>query len=402
MSTSGVDTVTAAARRRQRRLRAYLRYARMSVAVALAESTHHTSRGQRFARVGEEGREEHDALRRQRPPPPQPEHFRLYEEEPGGSRPSCLGEPRGPQEEVQQCTVEQLADVVPMVQILDTPGLLGGDGSGGGGAADARRASCRAGHRSAQDLFGPGPQRSAARRPQTAEQWVDVPSEPVYVAMVLAWKVYSRREIRRILSGQGSTASGLGSPEQIGDVPVPQVRRGSGGGLQGSRAGQNLTAADAEQIVDIPARTRGLQGLRPGQDSTAFCGAELVDIPVPSGRGAGGGLHEFSPGQGSRASSSCSRAAEVAFDGGFRTFPGVKKSPGSASQCGDHPLGYFSPSGVVAHSSSWSPAVCGHGTLLGEDDGQGDFFQDGDEEEEEELEMFDESIDRFELSGWRP
>ena len=36
-------------------------------------------------------------------------------------------------------------------------------------------------------------------------------------------------------------------------------------------------------------------------------------------------------------------------------------------------------------------------------DGQGDFFQDGDEgEEEQELEMFEESIDRFELSGWRP
>ena len=39
MSTSGVDTVTAAAQRRQRRLCAYLRYARMSVATALAEST---------------------------------------------------------------------------------------------------------------------------------------------------------------------------------------------------------------------------------------------------------------------------------------------------------------------------------------------------------------------------
>ena len=75
------------------------------------------------------------------------------------------------------------------------------------------------------------PQRSAVRHPQTAEQ------DPVYVAMVLASKV----------SGQSSTASELGSSEQIGDVPVPQVRRGGGGGLQGSRAGQNSTAADAEQ-----------------------------------------------------------------------------------------------------------------------------------------------------------
>ena len=55
MSTSGVDTVTAAARRRQRRLRAHLRYARMTVAMALAESSHHTSRGQRFARAGRRG-----------------------------------------------------------------------------------------------------------------------------------------------------------------------------------------------------------------------------------------------------------------------------------------------------------------------------------------------------------
>ena len=269
------------------------------------------------------------------------------------------------------------------------------------------------------------PQRSTVRRPQSAEQLVEVPTQPWYVAMVLASKVYSRREIRRILSELGSTASGS---EQIVDNPVPQGRRG-GGGLQGSRAGQNSTAADAEQIVDIPARTRGLQGLRPGQNSTALggavhvdipvpsgrggrvgwgglqgfsqvqnstasCGAELVDIPVPSGRGAGGGLHEFSPGQGSRASSSCSRAAEVAFDGVFRTFPGVKKSAEVAGQVSAR---------VPPHSSSWTPAAYGHGTLPGDDGGQGDFFQDGDEEEEEEeLEMFDESIDRFEFSGWRP
>ena len=98
--------------------------------MALAEKLHQTSRGQRFARAGEEGREEHYASRRQRPPPPQPELFQLYEEEPDGSWPACLVAPRGPQEKVQQCTVEQLADVVPMVQILDTPVLLGG-GPGG-------------------------------------------------------------------------------------------------------------------------------------------------------------------------------------------------------------------------------------------------------------------------------
>ena len=194
---------------------------------------------------------------------------------------------------------------------------------------------------------------------------MEVPTDPVYVAMVLASKVYSRRELRRILSGLGSTASGS---VQIVENPVPQGRRGGG----------------------------GLQSLRPGQNSTALGGAEPVDIPVPSGRGAEGGLQGFRLGQGSSASSSMDRSyvGDGAFDRGFRTFPGVKKSAEVAGQVSAR---------VRPHSRSWTPAAYGHGTLLGEDDGQGDFFQDGDEEEEEEeLEIFDESIDRFELSGWRP
>ena len=53
--------------------------------------------------------------------PPQPELFSLFEEEPGGSRPPCLGEPPLPQERVQQHTVEQLAEFAPVAQILDVP-----------------------------------------------------------------------------------------------------------------------------------------------------------------------------------------------------------------------------------------------------------------------------------------
>ena len=60
---------------------------------------------------------------------------------------------------------------------------------------------------------------------------------------VIASKFCSRREIRGILSGQGSTASGAAL---IVDTPVPQVRRGGGGGLQGLRAGQGTTAEDVE------------------------------------------------------------------------------------------------------------------------------------------------------------
>ena len=106
-----------------------------------------------------------------------------------------------------------------------------------------------------------------SRPPQMAEQLVEVLTEPKYVLMVLASKVLSRRELLGFLSGQGSTASGSGFLEEIVDIPVPQGREGGGarGGLQGSRARQNSTAADVEQIVDFPAR-RGLPDFlhRPG------------------------------------------------------------------------------------------------------------------------------------------
>ena len=164
------------------------------------------------------------------------------------------------------------------------------------------------------------PQRSAARRPQTAEQLVEVPTDPVYVAMVLASKVYSRREIRRILSGLGSTASGFG---QVVHNPVPQGRGGVGarGGLQGSRAGQNSTAY-LEQIVEIPVPQGrrgsggGLQGFLPVQNSAAVA-EQIVDIPAPRG------LSDFLPGQGSSSSSSSRLRddADEAFTGFFALFP---------------------------------------------------------------------------------
>ena len=91
----------------------------MSVAVALAECQHHTAQRQKTARAG---REEQVALHGHGPEqlPSQPELFQLFEEEPCGSRPPCLSEPRGPQEKVQQRSVDQIADYALMVQILDT------------------------------------------------------------------------------------------------------------------------------------------------------------------------------------------------------------------------------------------------------------------------------------------
>ena len=72
LSNMAVDSAPGATRRRrERRLRQFVRHEWLTVAVALAEELHHTSRGQRFTRAGEEGHEKHNALRRQKPPPPQ-------------------------------------------------------------------------------------------------------------------------------------------------------------------------------------------------------------------------------------------------------------------------------------------------------------------------------------------
>ena len=77
----------------------------MSVAVALAESTHHGAQCQKTARAGGEARVAfHDHV----PEAPLPQ----------GSRPPCLGEPRGPQDQDQ---LRKAAAYAPMVQILDIP-----------------------------------------------------------------------------------------------------------------------------------------------------------------------------------------------------------------------------------------------------------------------------------------
>ena len=113
MSTVCVDTATAAARRRQRRLRSWLRHERMTVAMTLAEKLHHTSRGQKLARVGEEVvHDAHEALRRQKTPPP-------------GVRPSSLFDP-GPQRSDR--TVRRSSGEVPLLAV---PVLAGGDGVDG-------------------------------------------------------------------------------------------------------------------------------------------------------------------------------------------------------------------------------------------------------------------------------
>ena len=110
----------AAQRRRQRRLRSWLRHERMTVAMAPAERTHHSSRGQKVARTGVWGREMNYTATIRDHPPPQPELFSLYEEEPGGSRPDRLSEVT-PQDRDLRRTGDQFVDAVPGLPALDVP-----------------------------------------------------------------------------------------------------------------------------------------------------------------------------------------------------------------------------------------------------------------------------------------
>ena len=97
-----------------------LRHERMTVAMALAESTHHTSRGQKYARARVWGYEQNCTAKVRKPPTPQPELFSL-DEEPGGGLPAPLSEVAGRQGKVMRHVTEDPGSVCPFVQILDLP-----------------------------------------------------------------------------------------------------------------------------------------------------------------------------------------------------------------------------------------------------------------------------------------
>ena len=154
--------------------------------------------------------------------------------------------------------------------------------------------------------------RTVLGAPQTAELLVEVPTEPAYALAVVAVQAIGLRVAMALA-------------EQIVDKPVPQVRRGGGGGLQGFRAGQGTPAADMEQIVDFPVplsrrrRSGSPQGSLPGRGSTANL-EQIVDIPAREG------LQGFLPGQGFLPHRvDCMTAQMMEFKGFFLTFPRGKK-----------------------------------------------------------------------------
>ena len=113
-------------------------------------------------------------------PPPQPVLFSLYDEEPGGRRPTGLVRAAsGRRSGFQRHTVEQMADVAPMVQILDAPVPQ----NGGARCMDVLKTfdrglvRARAGYRSAQG-YSSGRGSVCVQcsvLPQLAEQLVDMP-----------------------------------------------------------------------------------------------------------------------------------------------------------------------------------------------------------------------------------
>ena len=86
-----------------------LRHERMTVAMALAEFSHHSSRGQRMARAGVWGHEQNYTAKIRKHPTPHPDLFSL-EDEPGGGLPAPLSEVAGRQEKVERHFVEHLAE----------------------------------------------------------------------------------------------------------------------------------------------------------------------------------------------------------------------------------------------------------------------------------------------------
>ena len=238
MGDTRVDHASGAARRRrERRLRAYLR-----------EPPHRPTGTEDCQSQGHERHVEGES--------------ELFDEDTAGLRPGPVLDPR-PQERVQRHTVEQTIDVTPYVQMdIAVPKI-------------------------SLDCV---PQCLVERRlPQMVGQLVDVPTVLSYALLQqrIAEQLVNTPRLggRRFLGslpGQVSTAS---VAEQTVDIPVPG-RGGFHSDEQGFLPVHNPSAQSAEQIVDssVPrGRGRRSQGFLPGQSSTASVAEQLVDISVLGG-----------------------------------------------------------------------------------------------------------------------
>ena len=261
MDTSWQPVTGAAQRRRGRRLRAAWRHEQQSIAQALAAKTHHSApRRQTMARAGGW---ERVALHGQVPEHPTPQaagaqHFPMdagedVGEAPAAGRPAPLLEVL-PQERVQQRTVEQIVDPVPVVPLLHVfvPQMV----------EQLVDILAPLDFRVAEQVIEvpkivcpPRAARTVLRAPQTADQLVEVPTIISYSSL-----------LQRTM-------------EQTVAIPVPLGRGGRNVDLQGFPPGQSSTAPllsleriseqIVKQTVGIPVSRGGLYDCRPGQSSSS-------------------------------------------------------------------------------------------------------------------------------------
>ena len=200
--------------------------------------------------------------------------------------------------------MEHLADLAPLVHILDAPVPQRVDN-----VMDAFRPLDRPIAEQVIEVpkisCSPCPSRVHILVPQMAEHLVEVPSpallqqqtveQPIHIPVP---RDHGGRRLQGSLLGQETTASGA---EQIAVTPV--LGRGISGGLQGLRRGQDSTAfvesssqQTAAQIADIPAPSRDSRSF-PSQSSNshAFGGADHRVLRSPSFRGP---EHHDDPGTG--------------------------------------------------------------------------------------------------------
>ena len=206
-------------RRRQRRLRSWLRHERMTVAMALAEYTHHASPGTEEGQGGRGGPQ--GQARRQKLPPPQ------------GSRPPCLG-CGGHRWVCSGTTWSTWQTAAPSCRFSMLLCRSRGISCSRCSVSWTRRWQSRRSlpkislDRIRQRLV-------ELRLPQVVEQLVEVPtvlSPSLRFAEQVVDNPVSRgrgRRLQGLLPGQSSSPSA----EQTVDIPVPRREGSSSGGLHG-------------------------------------------------------------------------------------------------------------------------------------------------------------------------
>ena len=186
------DVGTSARRRRERRLRAQWRHEQQSIVMALAAAQHHSA-------PKSAGPVSHNVLRNQKTAREGTEFYAMSVDSDVvvvGGRPPSLVDVR-PQERLQQRTVKQIVDPVPVVpllhnvepqmveQLVDFLAPL-----------DVRVAEQVI--EVPQIVCPPRGARTVLGAPQTAEQLVEVPTPPGYVLAVVAVQTLGWREARAL------------------------------------------------------------------------------------------------------------------------------------------------------------------------------------------------------------